>query len=63
MADFKTALEALASGDLKAESLAAQLEVLLDKSPQFATKMLTELDEFQEQNKIDDKAYALHAHV
>ena len=59
MADFKTALEALASGDLKAESLAAQLEVLLDKSPQFATKMLTELDEFQEQNKIDDKAYAL----
>ncbi|MEM7027401.1 MAG: protein kinase, partial [Pseudomonadota bacterium] len=59
MADFKTALEALASGDLKVESLAAQLDVLLDKSPQFATKMLTELDQFQEENKIDDKAYAL----
>ena len=58
MADFKTALEALAKGELKLESLSSQLDGLLKKAPQFANKMLTELDEFHEQKKLDDKAYA-----
>ncbi len=58
MADFKTALEALAKGELKLESLSSQLDGLLKKAPQFANKMLMELDEFHQQKKLDDKAYA-----
>ena len=45
MADFKTTLEALAKGDLKIESLSKQLDGLLKKSPQFANKLLLQLDE------------------
>ena len=58
MADFKTALEALAKGDLKLESLSRQLDGLLKKSPQYATKMLAQLDEVYEQKKLDDQTYA-----
>lgn len=58
MADFKTALEALARGDLKLESLSTQLDGLLKKSPQFANKMLQELDEIHDKGQLDDKAYA-----
>ena len=58
MADFKSALEALAKGELKLESLAKQLDVLLKKSPQFANKMLQQLDEIHGQKQLDDKQYA-----
>lgn len=58
MADFKTALEALAKGEVKLESLSKQLDMLLNKSPQFANKMLVQLDEIYEQKKLDDKQYA-----
>ena len=58
MADFKTALEALAKGELKLESLSKQLDILLKKSPQFANKMLVHLDEIYEKKNLDDKAYA-----
>jgi serine/threonine protein kinase len=58
LADFKTALEALAKGEIKIESLSKQLDILLNKSPKFANKMLAQLDEIHGQNKLDDKQYA-----
>ena len=58
MADFKTALEALAKGDLDIEVLSRQLTKLLDQSPQYATKMLGHLDEIHDKKKIDDQVYA-----
>ena len=58
MADFKTALEALAKGEVKLESLSKQLDVLLAKSPKFANKMLAQLDEVFAQKQLDDKQYA-----
>jgi hypothetical protein len=58
LADFKTALETLAKGELKLETLSKQLDMLLAKSPKFATKMLVQLDEIYEQKKLDDKQYA-----
>jgi serine/threonine protein kinase len=58
LADFKTALEALAKGEVKLESLSKQLDMLLNKSPQFANKMLEQLDEIYAQKKLDDKQYA-----
>ena len=58
MADFKTALEALAKGDLDIEVLSKQLTKLLEQSPQYATRMLSHLDEMYGNKKIDDKAYA-----
>ncbi len=58
MADFKTALDALAKGDIKLESLSKQLDGLLKKSPQFATKMLAQLDEIYAEKKLDDQKYA-----
>jgi len=58
LADFKTALEALAKGEIKLESLSKQLDVLLTKSPKFANKILAQLDEVFAQKKLDDKQYA-----
>ena len=58
MADFKTALEALAKGEIKLESLSKQLDILLNKSPKFASKMLVQLDEIHDQKILDDKQYA-----
>jgi serine/threonine protein kinase len=58
LADFKTALEALAKGEIKLESLSKQLDILLNKSPKFANKMLAQLDEIHGQKKLDDKQYA-----
>lgn len=58
MADFKTALEALAKGEIKLETLSRQLDILLAKSPKFANKMLAQLDEIFAQKKLDDKQYA-----
>jgi serine/threonine protein kinase len=58
LADFKTALEALAKGELKLESLSRQLGILLDKSPKFANKILIQLDEIYAQKKLGDKQYA-----
>jgi serine/threonine protein kinase len=58
LADFKTALEALAKGEIKLESLSKQLDVLLAKTPKFANKMLAQLDEVFAQKKLDDKQYA-----
>ena len=58
MADFKTALEALAKGELDIEVLAGQLTSLLDKTPQFANRMLTHLDEMYDQKTINDQDYS-----
>lgn len=58
MADFKTALEALAKGELKLETLSKQLDILLGKTPKFANNMLVQLDEIYEKKQLDDKQYA-----
>ncbi len=58
MADFKTALEALAKGNLDVEDLATQLIVLLEKTPQYANRMLSQLDEMHDQKSISDQDYA-----
>ena len=58
MADFKTALEALAKGELDPEVLSRQLIKLLEQSPQFATRMLAQLDEIHDKKKINDQVYA-----
>lgn len=58
MADFKTALEALAKGELDLEILSRQLTKLLDQSPQYATRMLSHLDEMYDGGKLDDLIYA-----
>ncbi|OGT31990.1 MAG: hypothetical protein A2W28_11775 [Gammaproteobacteria bacterium RBG_16_51_14] len=58
MADFKTALDALAKGDLKLESLSKQLTKLLEQSPQYATRMLDQVDEAYAQKKLNDHQYA-----
>ena len=58
MADFKTALEALAKGNLDVEVLAGQLTSLLDKTPQYANRMLSQLDEMYDQKSINDQDYA-----
>ena len=58
MADFKTTLDALAKGELDVEILVKQLTKLLETSPQYATRMLAQLDEFYAAQKIGDQAYA-----
>ncbi len=58
MADFKTALEALAKGNLDIEVLSGQLASLLNKTPQYANKMLAQLDEMYDQKSINDQDYA-----
>lgn len=58
MADFKTALEALAKGNLDVEVLAEQLPRLLEKTPQYANRMLSQLDEMHNQESISDQDYA-----
>jgi serine/threonine protein kinase len=58
VADFKTALEALAKGNLDVEVLAKQLTSLLDKTPQYANRMLSHLDEMHDQKGISDQDYA-----
>ncbi|MBM2830088.1 MAG: hypothetical protein HW411_878 [Gammaproteobacteria bacterium] len=58
MANFKTALEALAKGKLDIDVFSKQLSTLLDQSPGYATKMLSELDAIYGQKKISDQIYA-----
>ncbi|MGB1799737.1 MAG: hypothetical protein ACPHLK_02785 [Gammaproteobacteria bacterium] len=58
MADFKTALDALAKEEIQLDSLSNQIDSLLAKNPKFATKMLAQLDESFEEKKLDDKQYA-----
>ncbi len=58
MANFKTALGALAKGELEIEVLSSQLTALLEKSPKLATRMLTQLDEMYDQKNLGDKQYA-----
>ena len=50
MADFKTALKAMASGKIELEALSRQLDVLLNHNPKFATRLLAQLEEV---NKLD----------
>ena len=58
MADFKTALEALAKGNVDVEVIAKQLTTLLNKTPQYANRMLSQLDEMYDQKAINDQDYA-----
>ena len=57
MANFKAALEAFAVGKLNHESLSKQLDGVLNSSPKFANKMLSELIEVYGQKKLNDKQY------
>lgn len=57
MADFKTALQSLANGELTIEVLSKRLGRLLIKSPHQAKKLLTILDEYLENGKISDEQY------
>ncbi len=59
MANFKAALEALAVGKLKHESLSKQLDSILSSSPNFINKMLSELDEVYGQKKLNDEQYSV----
>jgi len=58
VANFKTALEELAKGNLEVEDLATQLTVLLEKTPQYANRMLSQLDKMHDQKGISDQDYA-----
>lgn len=58
MADFRTALEALANEKISIDALGMQLEKLLQENPSYAIRMLEQLDEVHDQKKIDDKDYA-----
>jgi len=58
MADFKTALESLARGLLHPEALEEQLEKLLNARPQYATRLLSELDEAHERGVLGNRHYA-----
>jgi serine/threonine protein kinase/formylglycine-generating enzyme required for sulfatase activity len=57
MADFKTALQAMASGRLELEALSRQLDVLLKNNPKFATRMLAQLEEVNKQDIIPNYAF------
>ncbi len=57
MADFKVAIEALANGKLEISALSKQLSKLLLDNPKFATRFLEQLDEANEQGKIDNTVY------
>ena len=57
MADFRTALDALANGKISIDALGVQMEKLLQANPAYALGMLQQLDECHERNKIDDQAY------
>ena len=59
MANFKAALEALVVGKLNHKSLSKQLDSVLNSSPKFANKMLSELDEVYGQKKLNDKQYSV----
>ncbi|TAJ93783.1 MAG: hypothetical protein EPO31_06275 [Gammaproteobacteria bacterium] len=58
MADFKTALEALAAGKLELEVLRKQLDRLLKDEPKYSNRMLTQLDEIYSNKRISDNVYA-----
>ena len=59
MANFKAALKALGTGKLKHESLSKQLDSVLNASPKFASKMLSDLDEAYNQKKLNDNQYSV----
>ena len=69
MADFKTALAALAEGKINIDALTGQMEKLLQANPAFALGMLQQLDECHDQlryfyrtrvrQKLDTKANLL----
>ncbi len=64
MANFKTALEALAKGNMDIDALTKQLLVLLDEAPQHANLMLSQLDEIHDQKIISDQDYTkLKGHI
>jgi len=58
VADFKTVLESLAKGDMDIEVFSKQLSALLEKSPKYAKKMLSQLDAAYAQKQINDQIYA-----
>ena len=57
MADFKTALEALASGQLELDSLSNQLSSLLNDNPRYANKLLAQLEHINDQGSLENHAY------
>jgi len=59
LANFKAALEAFAVGKLNHKSLSKQLDGVLNSSPKFANKMLSELNEVYGQKKLNNKQYSV----
>jgi serine/threonine protein kinase len=58
LADFKTAIGALETGNIKFESLSKQIDILLSKTPHFANKMLVQLNESYENKDVNYKQYS-----
>ncbi len=59
MADFKTALKSLADGELSIDVLDKQLAKLLQKSPHYAKRLLSMLEDSFTNQQISDDHYAL----
>ena len=57
MANFKKALEALASDQVDVDSLSKQLDILLESNPQHATQLLADLDAVYEEKRLDNAHY------
>jgi hypothetical protein len=57
MADFKTALEALATGELELEALTQQLSKLLSDNPKYATRLLAQLEAVNETGRLNNQSY------
>ncbi|MGK0298092.1 MAG: serine/threonine protein kinase [Gammaproteobacteria bacterium] len=57
MADFKTALEALTSGQLDLDGLTLQLTKLLNDNPKYATRLLAQLEKINETGNLDNQSY------
>ncbi len=58
MANFETALKALAKGEIEFGALSNQIDDILKKSPQFANRMLIQLDAIYKKKKLDKKQYS-----
>ena len=57
MSDFKTALKSLAAGQIQLDSLSSQLSKILEKTPQFANLILTQLENFYAKGELNDEHY------
>ena len=57
MADLKTAIEALGTGQLQIDALSKQLQTILEDNPHYANRILLQLDEVFEADNLDATYY------